>query len=63
MTEQEAWTLMAAYPNNNGLYFLRNIVAVWLGSRIASKTHGSGDKKLVEKLLVTTYCVCAGFFM
>ena len=36
MTEQEAWALMAAYSNNNALYFLGNIIAVWLGFRIAS---------------------------
>jgi hypothetical protein len=28
MTEQDAWTLMAAYTNNNALYFLGNILAV-----------------------------------
>ena len=63
MTEQEAWALMAAYSNNNALYFLGNMVAVWLGFRIASNIRESGDKKAVEKLLATSYCLCVAFFM
>lgn len=63
MTEQEAWALMAAYSNNNALYFLGNMVAVWLGCRIASNIRESGDKKAVEKLLATSYCLCVAFFM
>jgi hypothetical protein len=63
MTEQEVWALMAAYSNNNALYFLGNMVAVWLGFRIASNIRESGDKKAVEKLLATSYCLCVAFFM
>ena len=63
MTEQEAWALMAAYSNNNSLYFLGNIIAVWLGFRIASNIYEFGDKKVVEKLLATSYCLCVAFFM
>lgn len=63
MTEQEAWALMAVYSNNNALYFLGNMVAVWLGFRIASNIRESGDKKVVEKLLATSYCLCVAFFM
>jgi hypothetical protein len=63
MTEQEVWALMAAYSNNNALYFLGNMVAVWLGLRIASNIRESGDKKAVEKLLATSYCLCVAFFM
>lgn len=63
MTEQEVWALMAAYSNNNALYFLGNMVAVWLGFRIASNICESGDKKAVEKLLATSYCLCVAFFM
>lgn len=63
MTQQEAWALMAAYSNNNALYFLGNMVAVWLGFRIASNIRESDDKKAVEKLLATSYCLCVAFFM
>jgi hypothetical protein len=63
MTEQEVWALMAAYSNNNALYFLGNMVAVWLGFKIASNIRESGDKKAVEKLLATSYCLCVAFFM
>lgn len=63
MTEQEVWALMAAYSNNDALYFLGNMVAVWLGFKIASNIRESGDKKAVEKLLATSYCLCVAFFM
>jgi len=63
MTEQDAWTLMAAYTNNNALYFLGNILAVWLGFRIASRISQRGDTTVIIKLLATTYCLCVAFFM
>ena len=37
MAEQDAWTLMAAYTNNNALYFLGNILAVWLSFHAANR--------------------------
>ena len=63
MTEQDAWTLMAAYTNNNALYFLGNILAVWLGFRIANRISESRDTTLIIRLLATTYCLCVAFFM
>ena len=63
MTEQDAWTLMAAYTNNNALYFLGNILAVWLGFRIANRISESRDTTLIVRLLATTYCLCVAFFM
>ena len=63
MNEQDAWTLMAAYTNNNALYFLGNILAVWLGFRIANRLSESRDTTLIIRLLATTYCLCVAFFM
>ena len=63
MTEQDAWTLMAAYTNNNALYFLGNILAVWLGFRIASRISKSRDTTAIVKLLATMYCLCVAVFM
>ena len=63
MTEQDAWTLMAAYTNNNALYFLGNILAVWLGFRIASRISESRDTTAIVRLLATTYCLCVAVFM
>ena len=63
MTEQHAWTLMAAYTNNNALYFLGNILAVWLGFRIASRISESRDTTAIVKLLATIYCLCVAVFM
>ena len=63
MTEQDAWTLMAAYTNNNALYFLGNILAVWLGFRIASRISESRDTTARVKLLATIYCFCVAVFM
>ena len=63
MTEQDAWTLMAAYTNNNALYFLGNIIAVWLGFRIASRISESRDLTVILRLLATTWCLCVAFFM
>ena len=63
MTEQDAWTLMAAYTNNNAFYFLGNILAVWLGFRIANRISESRDTTLIIRLLATTYCLCVAFFM
>ena len=63
MTEQDARTLMAAYTNNNALYFLGNILAVWLGFRIVSRISESRDTTAIVKLLATTYCLCVAVFM
>ena len=63
MTEQDAWTLMAAYTNNNALYFLGNILAVWLGFHIANRISQSRDTIVIVRLLATTYCLCVAFFM
>ena len=63
MTEQDAWTLMAAYTNNNALYFLGNILAVWLGFHIANRISQSRDTTVIVRLLATTYCLCVAFFM
>ena len=63
MTEQDAWTLTAAYTNNNALYFLGNILAVWLGFRIANRISESRDTTVIVRLLATTYCLCVAFFM
>ena len=63
MTEQDAWTLMAAYTNNNALYFLGNILAVWLGFHIANRISQSTDTTVIVRLLATTYCLCVAFFM
>ena len=63
MTEQDAWTLMAAYTNNNALYFLGNILAVWLGFHIANRLSQSRDTTVIVRLLATTYCFCVAFFM
>ena len=63
MTEQDAWTLMAAYTNNNALYFLGNILAVWLGFRMASRIADTHDTTITVRLLATTYCLCVAFFM
>ena len=63
MTEQDAWTLMAAYTNNNALYFLGNILAVWLGFHIAYRISQSRDATVIVRLLATTYCLCVAFFM
>ena len=63
MTEQVAWTLMAAYTNNNALYFLGNILAVWLGFHIANRISQSRDTTVIVRLLATTYCLCVAFFM
>ena len=63
MTEQDAWTLMAAYTNNNALYFLGNIIAVWLGFRIASRISESRDITVILRLLATTCRLCVAFFM
>lgn len=57
MTEQEAWTLMAAYSNNNALYFLANIIAVWLGFLMSSKIYESDNAPTTARLLATTYCL------
>lgn len=53
MTEQDAWTLMAAYTNNNALYFLGNILAVWLGFHIANRISQSRDTTVIVRLLAT----------
>ena len=63
MTEQDAWTLMAAYTNNNALYFLGNILAVWLGFHIANRISQNRDTTVIVRLLATTYCLCVAFFM
>ena len=63
MTEQDAWTLMAAYTNNNALYFLGNILAVWLGFPKASRISESRDTTAIVKLLATMYCLCVAVFM
>jgi hypothetical protein len=63
MTEQEAWTLMAAYSNNNALYFLANIIAVCLGFVMSSKIYESDNAPTIARLLATTYCLCIAFFM
>ena len=63
MTEQDVWTLTAAYTNNNALYFLANILAVWLGFRIANRISESRDTTVIVRLLATTYCLCVAFFM
>jgi hypothetical protein len=63
MTAQETRKLLAAYSNSNALYFLGNIAVVWLGFRTASKIQEIGDKKLVEKLLVTTYSLCLALYL
>ena len=63
MTEQDAWTLMAAYTNNNALYFLGNILAAWLGFHIANRISQSRDTTVIVRLLATTYCLCVAFFM
>ena len=63
MTEQDACTLMAAYTNNNALYFLGNILAVWLGFCIAGRISESGDTTVIVRVLATTYCLCVAFFM
>jgi hypothetical protein len=63
MTEQDAWTLMAAYTNNNALYFLGKILAVWLGFHIANGISQSRDTTVIVRLLATTYCLCVAFFM
>ena len=63
MTEQDAWTLMATYTNNNALYFLGNILAVWLGFPKASRISESRDTNAIVKLLATMYCLCVAVFM
>ena len=63
MTEQDAWTLMAAYTNNNALYFLGNILALWLGFHVANRISQSTDTTVIVRLLATTYCLCVAFFM
>jgi len=63
MTEQDAWTLMAAYTNNNALYFLGNTLAAWLGFHIANRISQSRDTTVIVRLLATTYCLCVAFFM
>ena len=63
MTEQDAWTLMAAYTNNSALYFLGNILAVWLGFHEANRISQSTDTTVIVRLLATTYCLCVAFFM
>ena len=63
MTEQDAWALMAAYTNNNALYFLGNILAVWLGFLMASRIAETNGTITIVKLLATTYCLCVAFFM
>ncbi len=63
MTEQDAWTLMAAYTNNNALYFLGNTLAVWLGFCIAGRISESRDTTVIVRVLATTYCLCVAFFM
>ena len=63
MTEQDAWTLMAAYTNNNALYSLGNILAVWLGFPKASRISESRDTTAIVKLLATMYCLCVAVFM
>ena len=63
MSEQDAWTLMAAYTNNNALYFLGNILAAWLGFRITNRLSESRDTTIIARLLATTYCLCVAFFM
>ena len=63
MTEQDAWTLMAAYTNNNALYFLGNILAVWLGFRMANRISESSGVTPIIRVLVTSYCLCVAFFM
>ena len=63
MTEQDAWTLMAAYTNNNALYFLGNILAVWLGFHIVNRISQSRDTTVIVRLLATTYCLCVAYFM
>ena len=63
MTELDARKLMAAYTNNNALYFLGNILAVWLGFRIASRISESRDTTAIVKLLATIYCLCAAVFV
>ena len=54
---------MAAYTNNNALYFLGNILAVWLGFHIANRISQSRDATVIVRLLATTYCLCVAFFM
>jgi len=54
---------MAAYTNNNALYFLGNILAVWLGFHIANRISQSRDTTVIVRLLATTYCLCVAFFM
>ena len=54
---------MSAYNNNNALYFLGNILAVWLGLRIASRISESRDTTAIVKLLATIYCLCVAVFM
>ena len=54
---------MTAYTNNNALYFLGNILAVWLGFRIASRISESRDATAIVRLLATTYCLCVTVFM
>ena len=54
---------MAAYTSNNALYFLGNILAVWLGFRIASRISESRDTTAIVKLLATIYCLCVAVFM
>ncbi len=63
MTEQDAWTLMAAYTNNNALYSLGNILAVWLGFPKASRISESRDTTAIVKLLATMYRLCVAVFM
>ena len=63
MTEQDAWTLMAAYTNDNALCFLGNILAVWLGFPKASRISESRDTTAIVKLLATIYCLCVAVFM
>lgn len=54
---------MAAYTNNNALYFIGSILAVSLGFRLARRISNTTGTTIIVRLLATTYCLCTTFFM
>ena len=63
MSERNVLVLIAAYTNSNALYFPVNILAKWLGFRIASRIFETSGSTANVRLLATKYCLYVACFM
>ena len=63
MQELEMWQFFSGAMSANGIWFIGYMAAVWLGFRLASDLSTIGAATLVEKAIVTIYCLCVAGFL